>query len=201
MSCNLSLIVLLASHCSIGYTITSPYRTAQACVAVWSKKPFVSGFISMFYLKPSCSSIQSTLSTDWTFFFVSATPFLPGRQDPAVLGRLETWLPSVDSSELIKQTRLRYFSCVRCLQPIRWWLRLIHTSLFDGLHFDSILPVSVKAELNVNQGPDQGETWMQTNRTESSQVGGAGSTDWKKKEDSVVHRFLPRPWGSHTTCR
>lgn len=25
---------------------------------------------------------------------------------------------------------------------------------FDGLRFDSLLPVSVKAELNVNQGPD-----------------------------------------------
>ena len=32
--------------------------------------------------------------------------------------------------------------------------RLIRVSLFDGPRFDSLLPVSVKAELNVNQGPD-----------------------------------------------
>lgn len=32
--------------------------------------------------------------------------------------------------------------------------QLIHISLFDGPRFDSLLPVSVKVELNVNQGPD-----------------------------------------------
>lgn len=35
--------------------------------------------------------------------------------------------------------------------------QLIPISLFDGPRFDSLLPVSVEAELNVNQGSDWGK--------------------------------------------
>lgn len=58
-----------------------------------------------------------------------------------------------DSSELIKETGPRIFSAADPLVA-----QLIHISLFDGPRFDSLLSVSVKEELNVNQGPRLRET-------------------------------------------
>lgn len=59
-----------------------------------------------------------------------------------------------DSSELIKEAGAQYLVCVLSVaDPLV--AQLIHISLFDGPRFDSLLPVSVKAELNVNQGPNR----------------------------------------------
>lgn len=63
----------------------------------------------------------------------------------------EAWLCVLsDSSGLIKETEAPLIFWSACLRPVRRWLRLVHMLLFDGWGFDSLLPVSVKAELNVN---------------------------------------------------
>lgn len=52
----------------------------------------------------------------------------------------------------LKRAGAQYLVCVLSVaDPLV--AQLIHISLFDGPRFDSLLPVSVKAELNVNQGP------------------------------------------------
>ena len=51
-----------------------------------------------------------------------------------------------------------------------------------ALRFDSLLPVSVKAELNVNQGPGREEHECKQIEPRAAQVGGTLSTERKGKE-------------------
>lgn len=64
-----------------------------------------------------------------------------------------------DGSELITDTTSECFfgACVLSATdpPV---LQLVLIPLFDGPRFDSLLPVSVKAELNVNQAARLGGT-------------------------------------------
>lgn len=53
----------------------------------------------------------------------------------------------------LKKTGARYLACVQA-EVDSLVAQLIHILSLDGPRFDSLLPASVKAVLNVNQGPD-----------------------------------------------
>ena len=140
----------------------------------------------MFYLRAS-SSIRSTLSRIELFFvllriffFFFFHPFLAdgvgGSSDVGEVRDTAAFSPTAQSS--LKRPGPEYLVCSRSTGGSADFT--FHYLM--ALRFDSLLPVSVKAELNVNQGPGREEHECKQIEPRAAQVGGTLSTERKGKE-------------------
>ena len=160
---------------------------------------------------------QEHFEQDWTFFcfccgsffFFFFHPFLAdgvgGSSDVGEVRDTAAFSPTAQSS--LKRPGPEYLVCSRSTGGSADFT--FHYLM--ALRFDSLLPVSVKAELNVNQGPGREEHECKQIEPRAAQVGGTLSTERKGKErkgkerkgkEGVGSAEFPRPGGSvHTTLR
>lgn len=168
MSCNSSLIVLLALCAVLATPLLPLYNSPTLCKSLIENAALHRVGIHFHVLFKASQSIRSTLRRiELLLFCVSAADLfladrIPGRGRWGDTTAFPLTAPSSLKTPKPADTRCR-------LWPMRWRFGLVPA--FDGSRFDSLLPVSVRAGLNVNQGPHCRETWVQTNWAESSQVG------------------------------
>lgn len=156
MSCNSSLIVLLALGAVLATPLLLLYNSPTLCYRLIQNTSPQRVGIHFHVLFKACSSISSTLSR--IELFVSAAELfladrIHGFSNVSEVRYTAVFGQTAQSS--LKRTGPDIWRARAAFSPIRWWLGMIHISLFDGPRFDSLLPVSVKAELNVKQGPDR----------------------------------------------
>lgn len=127
----------------------------------------------MFYLRAS-SSIRSTLSRIELFFFCFCC-----RQNRRLqrCRRGERHGQTAQSS--LKRSRARIFAARAVCSRSTGGSADFTFHYLMAARFDSLLPVSVKAELNVNQGPGREEHECKQIEPRAAQVGGTLSTERK----------------------
>lgn len=173
MSCNSSLIVSLASRCSVGCAtitrlvprVTTPDRNTPSPRRVR---------IHFHVLFKGLLEYQEHFEQDWTFFFCFCC-----RQNRRLqrCRRGERHGQTAQSS--LKRSRARIFAARAVCSRSTGGSADFTFHYLMAARFDSLLPVSVKAELNVNQGPGREEHECKQIEPRAAQVGGTLSTERK----------------------